>query len=317
MRTQEIPELNKNWSAITLGCWQLAPSGGWGDRCTQKDAEAVIKTALDHGVTAFDTAEGYGDGESERRLGKALGSKKEDVIIISKIWPDAELNPKAYAERLDQSLKALNRDYVDLYLIHWPGDYIDTAEKCEKLHAAMAPLKESGKARLIGLSNFHAKDLSNLGLHAKDFFLNQVSYSLLDRDYEGPTRDFCQHAKIPYMAYSPTAKGLLARALAPEDLKHSARQHDDFYSPKLYPEAQKVFEVVKDIASSNDRPPVQVAMAWVLAQPNILTAIGGSKDPQQVAEFCPAGDWNLSAGELERLNEASDQFQKMRQSVTA
>ena len=76
MRYTEMSELKKNWSSITFGCWQLAPSAGWGDVCRPEAAEAVIKTALDYGITAFDTAEGYGDGESERRLGKALGAQR-------------------------------------------------------------------------------------------------------------------------------------------------------------------------------------------------------------------------------------------------
>ena len=80
-----IKGIYKDWSRITLGCWQIAPSGGWGDICPANEAEKVVHSALDHGITAFDTAEGYGDGESERRLGKAPGSHKNSVIIISKI----------------------------------------------------------------------------------------------------------------------------------------------------------------------------------------------------------------------------------------
>ena len=86
MNHGRINGIDKDWSSITLGCWQIAPSGGWGNICSPKDAERVVRTALDHGITAFDTAEGYGEGESERRLGKALGSQKDSVIIISKIW---------------------------------------------------------------------------------------------------------------------------------------------------------------------------------------------------------------------------------------
>jgi aryl-alcohol dehydrogenase-like predicted oxidoreductase len=118
--------IEKKWSAVTLGCWQIAPSEGWGDSCTKQSADSVIKSALDHGITAFDTAEGYGDGESERRLGKSLGSKKHDVIVISKIWPDASLTSSAYLKRLDNTLRALNRNYVDVYLVHFPSRRSDS-----------------------------------------------------------------------------------------------------------------------------------------------------------------------------------------------
>ena len=146
MRSVPCKGLDKPWSVITFGCWQIAPSGGWGDYCTPEDADASVKTALDGGITAFDTAEGYGDGESERRLCKALGSRKNDVLIISKIWPDAELTVAAYQERLEGTLRALARDFVDVYLVHWAGSYFNTPDKSKKLVDIMTALRDSGKA---------------------------------------------------------------------------------------------------------------------------------------------------------------------------
>ena len=155
MRTITCDGLDRNWSVITFGCWQIAPSEGWGDVCSKKDADRAVKAALEQGITAFDTAEGYGDGESERRLGQALGQKKNDVIIISKIWPDAELTLTSYRKHLEDSLTALGREYLDVYLIHWPGSYFNTPEKSARLCDIMNALKESGKTRSVGLSNFH------------------------------------------------------------------------------------------------------------------------------------------------------------------
>ncbi|GAB4286853.1 MAG TPA: general stress protein [Opitutae bacterium] len=300
--------LDKDWSAITFGCWQIAPSVGWGNRCTEQEADAVVKTALDQGITAFDTAEGYGDGESERRLGKALGSKKDDMIVISKIWPDAELSEKAYHERLDQSLKHLGRDYVDVYLIHWPGDYFATEGHSARFADCMASLKASGKARLVGLSNFHAEDLRRLGSRVNEFSVNQVPYSLLEREYEDETEAMCMAAGIPFMAYSPTGKGLLARRLNAEDLKFHAREGDSMYSPELYPEALKVFSLVEEIAQERGIKPIEVALAWVLSRINTLTAIVGSKNPGQVADFADTPHHTLSEEEITRLTEASDVF---------
>ena len=129
MKYSRIEGIEKDWSRITLGCWQIAPSAGWGDSCPEKDAEKVVRVALDQGITAFDTAEGYGDGESERRLGKALGSQKDSAIIISKIWPEADQTLKDYQKALDNSLRALGRDYVDLYLMHCGREIILTVLK--------------------------------------------------------------------------------------------------------------------------------------------------------------------------------------------
>lgn len=308
MKYSTTPGLDKKWSKITLGCWQLAPSEGWSDLTSEKDAELVVKTALDAGITAFDTAEGYGDGESERRLGKALGDKKDEVIVVSKIWPDAELTLESYEERLNNSLKALNREYVDVYLVHWPADYFNTEEKSQKLSDIMMSFKKSGKARLIGLSNFHKIHLDLLGKNVSNFSINQVPYSLLEREYEGETRDICVKNKLQYMAYSPTAKGLLARRLNEKDLSLAARKGDEVYSKSTYPRAVKVFEVVEAIAKEIGVKPINVALAWVLEQENILTAIVGSRKPEQVVEFAKTTSVKLSNLQMQRLTEASEEF---------
>ena len=312
MKTTHHQDLDKPWSAITLGCWQLARSGGWGDLCTPKDAEAVVKNALDCGVTAFDTAEGYGDGESEKRLGEALGSKKDEVIIVSKVWPDAALTLEGYQERLDGTLKALNRDYVDVYLIHWPGEHFNTKDKNKKLHDIMQALKYSGKARLIGLSNFRSENLERLGEGLADFSVNEIPYSLLEREYEGKSLDVCLKHSIPYMAYSPTAKGLLARRLEPEELEYPTRRDDQLYQPPLYHRALRVFEVVEAIARETGRKPIEVSLAWVLAQKNILTALVGTRKPEQVAEFAKAYDLSLDQNQMIRLEAVSDAFMDMK-----
>ena len=308
MNYDRVKGIDKNWSRITLGCWQIAPSGGWGDICPPEDAERVVRSALDHGITAFDTAEGYGDGESERRLGKALGAQKDSVIIISKIWPDAELTLKAYQQRLEDSLKALGRDYVDLYLVHWPGSYFNNPDKSARLVEFMNTLKENGKATTIGLSNFESQDLTLLGDKLKTFSMNEVPYSLLDRAYEGDTLNLCKNAGIPYMAFSPTAQGLLAKPMSREDLEMPTRKHHFLYQNPVYPHAKKVWETVRDVAKELGRKPVEVALAWVLTRDNIFTAIVGSRKPEQVQEFAKSTELKLSSSQLQRLTRASDQF---------
>jgi aryl-alcohol dehydrogenase-like predicted oxidoreductase len=303
-----IKGIDKDWSRITLGCWQIAPSGGWGDICPSEDAERVVRSALDNGITAFDTAEGYGDGESERRLGKALGAQKDSSIIISKIWPDAELTLKAYQQRLEDSLKALGRDYVDLYLVHWPGNYFNNTEKSSRLVEFMNTLKKSGKATTIGLSNFQSQDLTLLGEKLKTFSMNEVPYSLLDRAYEENALNLCKNAGIPYMAFSPTAQGLLAKPMSREDLQMPTRKHHFLYQDSVYPHARKVWETVRDVAKELSRKPVEVALAWVLTRDNIFTAIVGSRKPEQVQEFVKATELKLSSSQLQRLTKASDQF---------
>ena len=308
MRYIKCKGLKKDWSVITFGCWQIAPSEGWGNICSPRSADTVVKKALELGISAFDTAEGYGDGESERRLGKALGHKKEDVIIISKIWPDASLTYNDYHKRLNNSLTALKRDYIDVYLIHFPSDYFNSIEQSEKLCMIMEELRKSGKAITVGLSNFMEQDLLRLGKGIKNFCINQVPYNILQRNYEGKTRDICHDNEIGYMAYSPTAQGLLAGRLSIEATAFPARKWNKLYQEPLLTKSKPIRNLINNIAADIKTKPISVALAWVLEQKNILTAIVGSRKPDQVSDFALAGDLKLSTEHLKQLNSASLSF---------
>ncbi len=305
MRSVDCKGLDKPWSVITLGCWQIAPSGGWGDYCSPEDADASVKTALEGGITAFDTAEGYGDGESERRLGKALGSQKNDVLIISKIWPDADLALASYQERLEGTLRALARDTIDVYLVHWPGSYFNTPDKSKKLAEIMIALRDSGKVKAIGLSNFEAEDLTRLGADMSEFVVNQVSYNLLEREYEDQAQELCQNAGVGTMAYSPSARGLLGGRLKADS---ATRQQYEVYQEPLFSHSKEVRNTVLAIAEQLNTQPINVAVAWVLSRPNFVTAAVGSRKPEQIKQFCRAGDLTLSPEQLSRLTAASDAF---------
>jgi len=305
MRHVTCKGIDKPWSVITFGCWQIAPSGGWGDYCTPQEADAAVKTALDGGITAFDTAEGYGDGESERRLGKALGSRKDDVLIVSKIWPDADLTLASYMNQLEGSLRALARDYVDVYLVHWPGHFFNTPEKSKQLAEIMTALQDSGKAKAVGLSNFEVDDMARLGDDLSRFGVNQVSYNLLEREYEREALPLAQRAEVGTMAYSPSARGLLAGRL---EVDSPTRHSYEVYQEPLFTHAQKVYQTVQAVAEELETAAINVALAWVLAQPHIVTAAVGSKKPDQIRQFCKAGDLTLSVEQLDRLTAASDAF---------
>ena len=308
MKSTQVEGLDIPWTALTLGCQQIAPSEEWGDACTAEEADRVVKTALEGGIRAFDTAESFGDGESERRLGKALGSRKNEVIIVSKIWPNAEMTLEAYQSRLEGTLKNLGRDYVDAYLVHWPGMYLDTMVKTGKMCDIMAALKESGKARTIGVSNFRAMDIGLMAGKASMFSINQVPYNLLQREYEGEHLEKCEKNGIGYMAYTPTARGLLAGRLDEEALKAPARKEYYLYYHPHLGDSQIVRRAVKEIAQEINTVPFNVALAWVTQQKNIITAVVGSRKADQVKEFCAAGDITLTSDQLDRLTRASSQF---------
>lgn len=308
MRSIKVEGLDIPWTALTLGCLQIAPSEAWGDACSADEADRVVKTALDGGILAFDTSEAFGDGESERRLGKALGSRKNEVNIVSKIWPDAKMTVEGYMSRLDGTLKALGRDYVDAYLLHWPGMYIDSMVNTGKMCDVMAALKESGKARTVGVSNFREKDIGLMAGKASLFTFNQVPYNLLQREYEGACLKRCEGAGIGYMAYAPTARGLLAGRVDEEALKAPARKDSHLYYQPHLGESQVVRHAVQEVAEEINTVPINVALAWVLQQWNVVTAVVGSRKVDQVKEFCAAGDITLTPEQLDQLNRASAEF---------
>ncbi len=308
MRSIKVEGLDIPWTALTLGCLQIAPSETWGDECSEEEADRVVKTALECGIMAFDTAEGYGDGESERRLGKALGSRKNDVLIISKIWPDADLTVEAYQSRLEGTLKALGRDYVDVYMVHWPGMYLDTMIKTGKMCDIMAAIKESGKARTVGISNFRERDIGLMARAASMFTVNQVPYNLLERKYEGEHLKECEKNGIGFMACSPSARGLLAGRIDEEALKAPARQKSYLYHQPYFGDSEIVRDTVDEVAQEINTAPINVALAWVIQQKNIITAVAGARKAEQVKEFCAAGEITLTSDQLDRLNSASAQF---------
>jgi aryl-alcohol dehydrogenase-like predicted oxidoreductase len=297
------------WSRIAMGCWQIAPSDGWGEGPPADQAEAAVKQALDCGITTFDTAEGYGDGESERRLGKALGPKKNDVAIISKIWPDAELAYPAFLARLDQTLANLGRDYVDLYLFHFPSGRLPGSRENEIFCQIMAKLKETEKARLVGISNFGADDVQRLGERAGLFSFNEVCYNLLEREYEGDSLKACRAHGIEYLAYSPLAQGLLTgRFDKKTPITDRVRKNNALFSEPRLSKALKVVEALRQVADETKATITQIALAWTLEQENIAVAIVGSHKPEQIREAAAAGDVKLTGEQIAKLTQASDAF---------
>ncbi len=145
--------------------------------------------------------------------------------------------------------------------------------------------------------------------------MNQVPYSLLDRAYEGETLNLCKNHNIPYMAFSPTAQGLLAKPMSQEDLQMPTRKHHFLYQDKVYPHTIKTRETVQGIASELGCLPVEVALAWVLTRDNIFTAIVGSRKQKQVIEFAKSAELKLSPEHLKLLTKASDQFPMVKKGI--
>lgn len=297
-------------SVVGLGCW-LMGNAGWA-AMDDNDSIAVIHAALDLGVNWLDTAEEYGNGYSERVIGRALaGLKREDVIIATKINP-GHLSKQELPKALDGSLERLNTDYVDLYHIHWPStecryhsSHTDVPRQ-ETMEAFMAE-QEKGKIRYLGVSNFDAAQMAEVWQYGR-FESLQPPYSLYWRHIEGEDVPFCLEHTIGIVAYSPLAQGLLTGKFNLQNRPGSGdirAQNKLFFSP-TYEVAVKGLSVVRQIAEKYGNTPTQTALRWVLQQPGVAATIVGARTVQQAVQNVGAADWALSTEDVDTLTAVGD-----------
>jgi aryl-alcohol dehydrogenase-like predicted oxidoreductase len=295
-------------SRIAMGCWAIAGGLVWGEQ-DDKDAIETIGAALDEGITFFDTAEAYGDGYSEQLLGKALKGKRRDVIIASKVRPGNVAYDKTI-QACEQSLKNLQTDYIDLYQIHWPVPDVPF----EETYSALSTLKQQGKIRTIGVSNFGVKNLEDF-LQQGHCLINQVSYSLLFRAIEYEILPYCREHEIGVLPYSPLAQGLLTGKFKSVEDVPEERRRTRFYSSEnplarhgdegCEEEVFSALERIDDICRELEQPMTHVALAWLLHKPGITSVIAGARRPDQIRDNAGAIDLKLTDDIIERLDNAT------------
>ena len=297
-------------SPLSLGCWALAGGSGWGDQ-DERSAIATIHAALEHGINFFDTAEGYGDGLSEEIVGKALADRRDQAVIASKISPN-HTAPGELRGYLEAALRRMQTDYVDVYMIHWP---IRTHAVADSL-AVLQTLKEEGKVRSIGVSNFARLDLTEAVETGVQLDVNQLHYSLLSRAIEFEILPLCRQFEVSVTTYMPLLQGLLTgkyRTL--EDVppfrlrtRHFSGDRPQSRHGDVGAEAEVVDALagVRAIAEELGEPMANVALAWVMAQPGVASVIAGARSPDQVARNVQAMALSLSSETIARLNEATD-----------
>ena len=306
MRYNRLEGLDIVPSCIGFGCWPLG-GHGWGKVSSPEIIKAVHK-AIDCGVNFFDTAPIYGLGHSEELLGKALGSKRKDVIIATKVgltWKKGKTfqkftdsSPANISREIGESLKRLNTDYIDLYQIHWP----DPNTPLEDTLSAMEKLKSEGKIRYIGCCNFPL-DLVKESLKCGQINTIQIRYNLIDREAETDLLAFCKENGIGVLTHSSIAQGLLSGKYD-EKSKFSSTDHrsrDKHFQGEAFLRNLEVVEKVKFIARKLNKTPTQIALRWVLQNPCVATAIVGVKSVPQIEENVVASDFTLSQEDMEFL----------------
>lgn len=294
-------------SAITFGAWQIGDAAYWGGDTV--NGEAAVHAALDAGINLFDTAEMYGGGESERALGAALGPRRGDVYIASKILPD-HCVPGRVREACEASLRRLGTDWIDLHQIHWPFDPV----RFESVATELAELKSEGKIRMIGVSNFGCSQLT-AWKSVSECISNQLGYNLLSRAIEYSILPECQRLGIGVLAYMPLLQGILSGRWGNVDEIPQARRRTRHFSGKREGtrhgedgHEQLLLSTLSKLASlakETGTPLARLAMAWIIAQPGITSVIAGAKNPGQVRENAEAGALILDTDLLTALDEAT------------
>jgi aryl-alcohol dehydrogenase-like predicted oxidoreductase len=291
--------------AIGGGNWEFA----WG---AQDDNESLrtIERALDAGINWIDTAAIYGLGHSEEVVGKALKGRAEKPYVFTKCsmrwFPDGKiyhsLKAGSLQEEVENSLRRLCVDTIDLYQIHWPNPDDEIEEGWETL----AKFQEQGKLRYVGVSNFNVAQMKRAQAIAPITSL-QPPYSLLNRNIEAEILPFCQENNIGVINYSPMVSGLLTGKMTAERIRNLPeddwrKRSSNFNEPKLSRNLA-LAEKLKEIGRRHDVEAGVVAVAWTLRHPAITAAIVGARRPDQVDGILPAATFRLSTEEIAEIEE--------------
>ncbi|MBV9743781.1 MAG: aldo/keto reductase [Acidobacteriia bacterium] len=312
MHKKRLGSSDMDLSPIGIGAWAMGGGGwtfGWGPQ-DDRQSIAAIHAALDRGVNWIDTAAVYGLGHSEEIVGQAIAGRSIRPYIFTKCslgWNDKReignsLKTDSIRRECEASLRRLKLDVIDLYQIHWPNPDVDIEEGW----ATMAKLKQEGKVRWIGVSNFNTKQMDRCRKIAPIASL-QPPYSAISPEIEDDVLPYCQKHGIGVIVYSPMKSGLLSGKMTkervatfPED--DFRRRALNFQEPALSRNLE-LADLMKKIGARHNRSAAEVAIAWTLRYPAVTAAIVGFRSPEQVAGVIGAMDFKLTPAEIEEIAE--------------
>lgn len=308
MKTVTLGSSGLDVSPIAFGTWQLG--GDWG-QFDEDEALAAIRFARERGINFFDTAHGYGFGESERLLGRALredlNSRREDVVIATKggLRMDEraglvrDSSPEWIREGTLRSLAALEVDYLDLLQVHWP----DAKTALQATGEALQQLVEEGLIRHVGVSNFSPGQMDELS-RTQPVETLQPAYAMLRREIEADVLPYCQEHNIGVLVYGPLAHGVLTGAMAPDQsfAGDDWRGSSSEFRGEALRRNLEIVERLKGFAAEREVSVSQLAIAWTLAHPAVQVAIVGTRSQKHIEESLGALEINLSADDLSEID---------------
>ncbi|MDQ6737156.1 MAG: aldo/keto reductase [Gemmatimonadota bacterium] len=290
-------------SVVGLGC------NNFGPRLDAAETARVVGAALDSGINFFDTADIYGKGRSEEFLGKALGARREGILIATKFGMAMEAErkggrPEYVRQAAEDSLRRLGTDRIDLYQLHQP----DPSVPIEETLGAMNELVREGKVREIGCSNFSAdmiRDAEGVASAKRiaRFVSVQNEYSLLHRDPEAEVLAECARVGATFLPYFPLASGLLTgKYRRGEDAPSGARLAESSRSGQLSDARLSVVEELRQFVEGRQHTLLDLAFSWLLARPVVASVIAGATKPEQVTQNVASASWTLTADEMSAVD---------------
>ncbi|MGA8482332.1 MAG: aldo/keto reductase [Chthoniobacterales bacterium] len=318
-------------SVVGFGAWAI---GGWMWGGTKRnDPQGAIRAAVDHGINLIDSAPMYGYGKSEELVGDALKGLRDKVVLATKcgmVWYKKEgdkffdanetgraenevdkkyevyinLRPAMIRSEIEQSLRRLKTDRIDLYQTHWQ----DSTTKTEDVMAELMKLKQEGKIRAIGCSNATIDQMKRYQASGQ-LDADQEQYSMLQRQHEADNLPFCQANDIAFLAYSPMALGILSGKIGPnhEFGQGDVRQSNPWYQKEARPKVDALLDVIRSVAEDKRATIAQTVIAWTLEQPGCSHALVGARDADQAIANAKAGEVELTEEEIRTIRKAVDQ----------
>ncbi|MGE5658808.1 MAG: aldo/keto reductase [Actinomycetota bacterium] len=300
MKTRKLGTSDIEITPILMGTWQAGKRMWTGI----DDSESIkaIRAAFDAGITTIDTAEVYGEGHSEKIIAQALSDVRDKVVYASKVFAN-HLKYDLVIEACERSLQNLKTDYLDLYQIHWPsGTWNSEAVPIAETMSALNQLKEQGKIRAIGVSNFSRDQIAEAAQYGRIDSL-QPPYSLFWRWVEKEAMPYCVENNITILSYSSLAQGLLTGKFGPEHQFEEGdhRAKSKLFKPEHYQRVQAALNQLRPIAERHQVSLGNLALAWLIAQPQTC-AIVGARNAQQSVENAKAAEVKLSEEELKEID---------------
>jgi aryl-alcohol dehydrogenase-like predicted oxidoreductase len=310
VETRKLGYTDLTLTVVGLGTWAIGGGGwefGWG---SQDDAESIatVHRALDLGINWIDTAAAYGLGRSEEVVGKAIRDRRDKVILATKcglVWDrqgnvNRNSRPESLRKELENSLRRLQTDVIDLYQVHWPDRHMPLGESW----GALAGFVKEGKVRYLGVSNYSVEQMRECqAVHPVASL--QPPYSLLRRGIEGETLDYCRRENIGVIVYSPMESGLLTGSfdLTRVGADDWRRREARFQEPQLSRNLALV-EALRPIAERQGRTVGHLAVGWTLRDPVVTAAIVGARTVAQAEHIVQGADWRLSPEEIAEIDRA-------------